>query len=139
MRIEGPYRRPAVGKKSGAQGSSAGRPVFDVGDSQPTSRASEAQASAPATEIDAILALQAVEDPTYGKRKALKRGNALLDNLDALKAELLTGHVNEARLDRMLTLVRQAKTRIDPGLDRVIEDIELRVLVELAKYGRYVN
>ena len=139
MRIEGPYRRPAVGKKSGTKASSAGRPAFEVDDSQPASRAAEAQASAPATEIDAILALQAVEDPMQGKRKAVRRGQALLDNLDALKAELLTGHVNEARLDRMLTLVRQAKTRVDPGLDNVIEDIELRVLVELAKHGRYVN
>ena len=139
MRIEGPYRRPPVGKKSGAQGGSAGRPVFDVGDTHPASHPAATQASNATTEIDAILALQAVEDPTYGKRKAVKRGQALLDNLDALKAELLGGHVSEARLDRLLNLVRQARDRVDPELDAVIEDIELRVLVELAKLGRYVS
>ena len=139
MRIEGPYRRPPVGKKSGAQGSSAGRPLFEIGESHPASRPDATQASSAPTEIDAILALQAVEDPTHGKRKAVKRGRALLDNLEALKAELLGGHVSEARLDRLLSLVRQAKDRVDPELDAVIEDIELRVLVELAKLGRYVS
>lgn len=139
MRIEGPYRRPPVGKKSGTRGSSAGRPAFDVGDTHPASQPAATQTSNATTEIDAILALQAVEDPTYGKRKAVKRGQALLDNLDALKAELLGGQVSEARLDRLLNLVRQARDRVDPELDAVIEDIELRVLVELAKLGRYVS
>ena len=139
MRIEGPYRRPPVGKKSGTKGSSAGRPAFEIDDAQTASRPAATQASSATTEIDAILALQAVEDPTYGKRKAVKRGQALLDNLEALKTELLGGHVSEARLDRLLNLVRQAKERVDPELDAVIEDIELRVLVELAKLGRYVS
>ena len=109
MRIEGPYRRPPVGGKSGVGKTGAGRPVFTVDDAPISSRASSAQAVSAPTELDAILALQAVEDPLVKKRKAVKRGNALIDNLEALKVDLVLGKVSEARLDRMLVLVRQAK------------------------------
>ena len=139
MRIEGPYRRPAVGKKSGTKAGSAGRPALRSTTPSRQAALSRRKPVRLRPKSTRFWALQAVEDPTQGKRKAVRRGQALLDNLDALKAELLAGHVNEARLDRMLTLVRQAKTRVDPGLDNVIEDIELRVLVELAKHGRYIN
>lgn len=139
MRIEGPSRRTPVGGKSGARGNAAGRPLFELGDSQPSSRAVAPQAASAATEIDAILALQAVEDPVLKKRKAVKRGHALLDDLEALKADLLVGMVSESRLESLLIQVRHAREQIDPKLDAIVEDIELRALVELAKRGRYAG
>ncbi|MBU1176578.1 MAG: flagellar assembly protein FliX [Alphaproteobacteria bacterium] len=139
MKIEGPYRRPAVGGKSAAGGAGAGRPAFTIGEAPVAGRADSVYAANAPTEIDAILALQAVDDPLQGRRKRIRRGHALLDNLEALKLEVLTGTVSEARLDRLLFLVRQAKVREAPELDDLIEEIELRVLVELAKLGRYVS
>ena len=139
MRIEGPYRRPPVGGKSAARGTGSARPLFTLDEGQPGAQTQAALATSAPTELDAIIALQAVEDPTYGKRKSVRRGRALLDNLEALKADLLTGTVSEARLDRLLALVRQARVQVDPELDALIEDIELRALVELAKLGRYVS
>jgi hypothetical protein len=139
MRIEGPYRRPPVGGKSGAGKTGAGRPAFTLDEGAPADRAAGSSAVSAPTELDAILALQAVEDPLQKKRKAVRRGNALIDNLEALQADLVLGKVSEARLDRMLVLVRQAREKTDPDLDALIEDIELRVLVELAKLGRFVT
>ena len=139
MRIEGPSRRSPVGGKSGVRGASGGRPAFRLDEGTAAGHANAAHATSAPTELDAILALQAVEDPLLKKRRAVKRGRSLLDNLEALKAELVIGKVSEGRLERMLSLVRQARERIDPDLDAVIEDIELRVLVELAKFGRYLT
>ena len=48
-----------------------------------------------------------------------------------------TGEVGEGRLNQMMALVTQARDEIDPALDALIDDIELRVRVELAKRGRY--
>ena len=139
MRIEGPSRRSPVSGKSGVGKSDGQRPLFQLGDTPTATAARATTAMSAPTEIDAILALQAVEDPMFAKRKAANRGNALLDTLEELKADLLTGRVSEERLNRLLSLVRQSKNSGDSRLDEIIEDIELRALVELAKLGRYVS
>ena len=36
-----------------------------------------------------------------------------------------------------MTLIAQAREQSLPGLDGVLDDIELRARVELAKFGRY--
>ncbi len=87
--------------------------------------------------IDALLALQMVEDPLFAKKKALRRGNALLDTLETIKADLLLGQVSEGRLNQLMALICQARDRNLPELDGVLDDIELRARVELAKFGRY--
>lgn len=97
-----------------------------------------AQPVAQTAGIDALLALQSVEDPALKKRKAIKRGNALLDTLETVKADLLLGRVSEGRLNQLLALVTSARERqASGGLDAVLDDIELRARVELAKFGRY--
>lgn len=89
------------------------------------------------TGIEAILALQAVGGPLEGKKKALRRGRALLDALDEIKADLLVGQVSAERLDALTTMLSQLRERSEPALDAVLDDIDLRVRVELAKLGRY--
>ncbi len=89
------------------------------------------------TGLDAILALQAVGDFKESRRKAVKRGTALLDLLEGLKADLLIGGMAPGQLDALVGQLASLRERVDPGLDAIIDDIELRVLVELAKLGRY--
>ena len=42
------------------------------------------------------------------------------------------------RLDRMSAMLAEVRERSLPGLDALLDDIELRVRVELAKAGRYL-
>ena len=63
--------------------------------------------------------------------------DALLDTLETIKADLLLGQVSEGRLNQLMVLVTQARERNLPELDDVLDDIELRARVELAKFGRY--
>jgi hypothetical protein len=84
--------------------------------------------------IDALVALQGVEDPRERRRRSVKKGRAALDALDELKAGLLTGRLDQSALERLKA--SSAVLRDDsgePGLDRVLAEIELRVEVELAK------
>ena len=92
---------------------------------------------ASATGIDAILALQAVGEPLEGKKKALRRGKKLLDTLEEIKADLLIGAVSPERLDALTAMLAEIRERSEPGLESVLDDIDLRVRVELAKLGRY--
>lgn len=89
------------------------------------------------TGIDSILALQAVEEPLSGKKKAVRRGASLLDQLEAIKSDLLIGKVSEERLDTMVDMLSELRERTLPGLDNLLDDIDLRVRVELAKLGRF--
>jgi len=88
--------------------------------------------------LDAILALQGVEDALSApRRKAVKRGHGLIDGLEAIRADLLVGRVDPSRLDSLMAMVNEARSRSIPALDAVLDDIELRVRVELAKFGRF--
>jgi hypothetical protein len=93
--------------------------------------------TAPAAGIEALLALQAIEDPILAKKKAIRRGKSLLDTLDDIKADLLVGRVSEGRLNLLMSVIGQARERSEPGLDSLLDDIELRARVELAKFGRF--
>ena len=89
------------------------------------------------TAIDAILALQAVDGPLEGRKKAMRRGKSLLDTLDEIKADLLIGRVSAEQLDALSVMLAQVRERSLPELDAVLDDIDLRVQVELAKFGRF--
>jgi hypothetical protein len=136
MRIENTARSGNVASRS-TVGRSAGGAAFVVDLGSAPSRSAAAEALSPSTGIEALLALQSVDDPLLAKKKAVRRGNALLDTLDSIKADLLLGRVSEGRLNQLMVLIGQARESLVPGLDAVLDDIELRARVELAKFGRY--
>jgi hypothetical protein len=129
-------RTGAIGSRGAAARSGSGI-AFHVNDGSQTQRASGLSQAAPAQDIGSLLALQAVEDPTLKKRKLVRRGNQLLDTLDEIKADLLVGRVSEGRLNQLMALISQARERSEPGLDGLLDDIELRARVELAKRGLF--
>jgi hypothetical protein len=102
----------------------------------------EAQASNPAPAlrmvggIDALMALQGVEDPAERKRRSVKSGRTALDLLDELKVGLLGGPLDQSTLLRLKSAAAELTGESgDPGLDGVLAEINLRVEVELAKAG----
>jgi hypothetical protein len=136
MRIENTARSSSVGARGSVARSGAGGGFF-IADEPAVGRAAAAQPTGPTASIDALLALQAVEDPLFARKKAIRRGTALLDTLEMIKADLLLGQVSEGRLNQLMVLVGQARERNLPELDGLLDDIELRARVELAKFGRY--
>jgi len=137
LRIESTYRSTAAGK-SGAAGRGGASVAFVPAGAEAPARTAAAAPSAPVAGLDAILALQSVGDPLTARRKAVRRGSDLLDELDAMKADLLLGRIAPGRLDALSALVGSLRERSEPGLDAVLDEIELRVAVELAKHGRYI-
>ena len=103
---------------------------------QETRAASAPKASA---NIDALLALQGIEeDPTERRKRSVQRGRGALDVLDDLKLGLLSGNLTASTLSRLRDAAANLKSSSgDPGLDAVLSEIELRVEVELAKSGKF--
>jgi hypothetical protein len=136
MRIYGPN-----GTTLGTPAGSARR-TSSSGFSLPYAAAApETRSAAPpkaAANIDALLALQGVEeDPAERRKRSVARGRGALDVLDDLKIGLLSGNLNASTVSRLRDAAASLKsTSGDPGLDAVLSEIELRVEVELAKAGR---
>ena len=87
--------------------------------------------------IDALLALQGVEDPTERRKRSVARGRGALDVLDELKIGLLSGNLDASTVNRLRDAAANLKASSgDSGLDAVLSEIELRVEVELAKAGQ---
>jgi len=78
-----------------------------------------------------------VEDPLAKRRKLVRRGNQLVDSLEGLRTDLLAGKISEGRLNQLMAVMSQAREKADPGLDALLDDIELRARVELAKRGLF--
>lgn len=84
--------------------------------------------------LDALIALQEVDEPLGRRRRAVKRASRLLDELDRLKLGLLADELSEADLHSLAEAVKeQREATSDPALEAVLDQIEARAAVELAK------
>ena len=97
--------------------------------------AAQTVASAPLTALDSLIALQEVPDSVTGRAKAAKRGRDILDLLEDIRDGMLLGGISRATLNRLVQLVNVKREEFaDPGLSALLDDIELRARVELAKF-----
>ena len=132
MRIYGSNGTAAVattpsGRRPAAEG-------FSLGQTDAARAAPSPSALRTVGGIDALIALQGIEDATERRRHAVKRGRLALDALDELKIGLLGGDLAPATLGRLKAAAAHLKDGSgDAGLDGVLGEIELRVEVELAK------
>lgn len=86
--------------------------------------------------IDALIALQGIEDPLERRRRVVKHGRRALDALDEVKLGLLAGTLDQATMLRLKSAAADLKEGSgDERLDSVLAEIDLRVEVELAKAG----
>lgn len=123
--------RSAKGPAKAAGGFSMSAPAQAQGASQ----AAPAQTVTGVSSVDALLALQAVGTPGERKRRAVSRAGRILDVLDEIKVALLEGDIPASALDGLLRAVREQRDETDePGLETVLDEIEVRAAVELAKY-----
>ena len=87
--------------------------------------------------LGAMLAAQEVPDATEGRRRGRQRGEDLLDLLDEIRVGLLLGAIPRDQLHRLTTMLQSARGTVgDPRLDDLLDEIELRAAVELAKLTR---
>lgn len=89
---------------------------------------------AAASAVGTMLALQEISEEEVRRRKLAQQGKNMLDELENLRRDLLIGAIPGERLQglaRQLSVQKQSVA--DPRLAALIDDIELRVAVELAK------
>jgi hypothetical protein len=134
MRIYGPNGTALAAAPAAARRTAGG--TFTVSEQETPRNSSAAGSLRAVSTLDALIALQGVEDPTERKKRSVARGRNALDVLDKLKVSLLDGSVDQSTLARLKVAAEGLTERSgDPGLDQVLGEIDLRVAVELAKAG----
>jgi hypothetical protein len=137
MKIEGPKRTDATGKTDKTKKTSrAGGASFSEFLTE-SEGVESARGPAPVTNVSLYVALQVAETATEqeNKRRAIERTDDLLSELDDLRIGLLLGNYTKSQLERLGMRLRQQRLTIqDPKLKALLDDVELRAAVELAKY-----
>lgn len=127
-------RAAAARKSSGANGAAFADALSHAGSSG-ASGSVDAPASVAATSgIGVLLGAQEVTEEEMNRRKSLKRGRLALEALEQLRDALLTGRLPATSLRQLEDLVRGERAlTADPRLNEVLDEIEVRAAVELAK------
>lgn len=134
MRIYGPNGAALASAPAKTRRPAGG--TFTVGGEEAPNKTGAASSLRSISTLDALMAMQGIEDPAERKKRAVAKGRNALDVLDTLKIGLLDGSVDGSTLSR-LKVASQGLTEGtgDSGLDTVLSEIDLRVAVELAKAG----
>lgn len=137
MKVNGPRNLSGA---SGARkpGKASAPSGFDPGGSAPSQGPSASGGLSGATavgSVDALLALQGAGDFRDAKKQATERAFSLLDVLDDLKLALLDGALPRPTLMRLMeTLKSRREGTDDPRLEAMLDEVEVRAAVELAKH-----
>ena len=124
----------STSKKRGISQSGSFADVLAAAEGPDVSQAGSINDVAATAALNNLLALQEISEEDVRRRKLAQQGNNMLDALEKLRQQLLIGtlpaHVLQD-LSRQLSVQKQMVN--DPELNAIIEDIELRTAVELAK------
>lgn len=133
MRISRTGRGNSVGHRTGT-GRAASGTGFAVSAPAPHAAAAVGASSVtPIQGIDAILSVQAVDERGHDRKRALRHGEEMLDLLEKVKLGVLSGRIPAASLQALAQTVSRRNASGDPRLEGLLDEIELRARVELAK------
>lgn len=130
--------RPGSGAKKTGGTSSASSTSF--ADLLALSEAEGPTATQPVSDIAAtsalsnLLSLQEISEEDVKRKKLLLQGKNMLDVLEKLRQQLLIGAIPPQtlqELSRQLSVEKRATS--DPAINTLMDEIELRLAVELAK------
>jgi hypothetical protein len=138
----GAARTPAVrGKSKASSGGSGAFAEHLSGVKEGSSGAAPIVENAAPGSVGSILAAQEVsEDGERNARVRLHgRGMDILDRLDEIRHDILIGAVPKERLTNLVHILRAKRGTVeDPRLVSIIDEIELRAEVEIAKLTRKI-
>lgn len=144
MKVEGSKSTSSIqgasrAKKTGATGGDFAAALDEVTGAEEAAAAPEGVSGV--LGVGGLLAAQSVNDeslPDFKERqRRAKRGAEILDRLEEVRKGLLVGAIPKDRLAELARMVREKRERgADPVVSRLLDEIELRAEVELAKLSR---
>lgn len=139
MKIEGPGKTTGKNVSRTRKTGGSGGIDFDglIAESGEAEAPKSAAGVATVGRIDALLTLQEDDftDSESARKQAQARAEALLDQLDEMRVGMLNGVVSRGNLQSLARIIQSHRNQIsDPRLASVLDEIDLRAQVELAKF-----
>ena len=144
IKVESTGSAKAVGSTRKSSKTSSSDGVFSsfLEEADDVSSSSSVSAASSVSGLEALLAAQSVGDALQDsgkKRRAAARGNDLLDKLEELRTALLSGEIPKSKLIELAQALRvKREVGLDKELNDILDEIELRAQVELAKLSHNV-
>lgn len=134
-RIEGPgIIRSAQPTKRIAKAGSASSSSF-AGHLEDSSESGSASGVSTTAAVAGVLGVQEVDDALARAARGKMRAEDILDQLDSLRTDILTGMISRDKLMQLAHVVHARRLEVsDPHLGEILDEIDLRAQVELAKY-----
>lgn len=142
MKVTGPGKTQGPSKTKKKDGVSQSDGSFDDFVTSAPSQAAPAPQTRSIAKVDALLAVQATEDPMAGaaRKRMRQRANSILDELDKLRMAMLSGNMTVGQMVDIADVVAAHRENVsDPALTAIMDEIDLRAQVELAKMRKSLD
>jgi hypothetical protein len=136
MKIQGPGKTSGPSKTNKKDKASSSDESFGDMLTAQTGAAPSTGATKSIAMVDSLLAAQSVEDPTAraAKKRMRSRSMSVLDELEKLRMGMLSGSMTVGHMIDIADVVASHREKItDPSLTAIMDEIDLRAQVELAK------
>lgn len=141
MKVEGPQgARVGQVRRKSATGSADSDFASQLEGETESAASAGVSGTAASAAVSTILALQQAEgeEGDAAKERAKKRADELLRELEMLRLDILAGAIPRGHLIALAQTVKTARDNVfDPRLNEILDEIDLRAQVELAKYDPY--
>jgi Class II flagellar assembly regulator len=86
--------------------------------------------------VSSVIGIQEVDDALSHPSRGKLRAQDILDRLEDLRLQLLTGSISRDKLLQLAHVVNSRRAEVtDPRLAEILDEIDLRAQVELAKHS----
>lgn len=134
MKIKGTDRVSSTSAKKPVKSKGDGKAFHGAVSVNETTSATGVSGTQPIQTIDSLLSLQEVPDSTSGRSKGLVLGKDMLEHLEDIRRGILLGSIPKMRLKNLAQIIKKRRDNFDdPALIEILDQIELRARVELAK------
>ena len=130
-----PAARAAAAKKAGSVSGAKFAEALAAAEGVAASDGVESVQAASAVGVSSVLlGAQEISEEEIRRKKAIKKGRFTLDALEGLRDALLMGALPISTLRNLEKIIAEEReTTQNPALNAILDEIELRAAVELAK------
>ncbi len=136
MKVEGPGSSSGVSKSKKADKAARTGNIFGEFVSSGPQETAATKTTQSIAMVDSLLAVQGAEDPAAraARKRVRQRAENVLDELEKLRMAMLGGTLTVGHMIDIADVVASHREKVhDPALTALMDEIDLRAQVELAK------
>ena len=135
VKIEGTstYAASRLRKKTSSKKTPDSFSIEGQSSASESSSAQDAQSPQEIASLTQLMSLQEVTTQDPNHKKILDDGESILQSLDSLQTQILSGKISKASLTKIVSMTGSLPAIADPNLKAIIAEIRQRAMIEIAK------